>query len=1800
MRPGNRSLTGGLAALAVVLAGSVVAAAPATAAVSPTAPVVIHEVYGGGGNSGAPILRDFVELYNVSDQAVDLTGWSVQYGSSTGTVGGSGLVPVLSGTIQPHDYFLVGQATGAGSQDDIETDLNGTIAMGGTAGKVALSSSSTGLGCTSATRCASVASVVDFVGYGTATNDFAGTAPTGNLSATTSASRSAEHANTADNAADFTVGAPTPRKSGADPDPDPTDPPELTIAAIQGTGAASSYVGQTVTTQGVVTAAYPTGGRNGYVIQTAGTGGPLGERTASDGLFVFSSSTDDLVTIGDEVQVTGAISEFNGLTEITVTSAADLTVLDSDATVTPLTGAWPATAAAREAVESMLFQPTGDLTVSNTFSTNQYGEVGLATGTTPLLQWTEVADPQDTAAIQAVKDDNAARGVVLDDGATTNFLGSATNQALVPPYLSLTNPVRVGAAVTFDEPVVVTYVNNAWKLDPTRPLVGPTDGPVTFENTRTAAPRAVGGDVSVASFNVLNYFTTLGAGTSGCVPFNDRSGDPVTVSTGCDPRGAWDPADLARQQDKIVTAINDLDADVVGLLEIENSLVVDGVADEALGTLVDALNAAAGTDKWAFVPSSTELPPAATMDVISNAIIYQPAAVTRVGQSRALGTLSDSGEAFDNAREPLAQAFEPAAGGEPFLVAVNHFKSKGSAGPLPGDADQGDGQGASNASRVAQATALRDWVADIRGDVEAVALVGDFNAYTLEDPLEVLYDAGYTDAASQLAPGEYSYSFSGLSGSLDHVLLNEAALERATGADIWEINAEESIALEYSRYNYHGQLFYAPDEYRSSDHDPVVVGLSAGEQNAGPLDLTFLNINDFHGRIESVTTAGVTSSNTVKFAGTVEKLRAEADGPVAFLSAGDNIGASLFASAVQKDQPTIDVLDALELRASAVGNHEFDQGFTDLTDRVIGPDGDRNAQWDYLGANVYLDGTTTPALDEYTTFDMDGVTVGVIGAVTEETPSLVTPAGIATLDFGDPVEAVNRVAAQLTDGDESNGEADVIVAEYHEGAGAGTPDGATLEEELAEGGAFAEIVTQTSAAVDVIFTGHTHKQYAWDAAVPGVAGKTRPVVQTGSYGEFLGKVVLTYDPESDEVLAHTQENVARVTTADATLVATYPRVAQVKQIVDAAIAYSDVIGREPVGSITADITTAFTGGSYVDGEYVGPGPLPTTGRDDRASESTLGNLVANSLRDTLADDRLGGAQIGVVNPGGLRSDLLYARSGAEATDGVVTYAEANAVLPFANNLWTTTLTGAQLLTLLNQQWQRDSNGNVPSRAYLQLGLSDNVSYTYDATLPEGSRITSVTIDGEPLDLAAGYRVGTFSFLATGGDNFRVFTQGSDTRDSGLLDRDAWIAYLEAHPGLSPDFARHAVATTPLPSEVFAGDAVQFGVSRLDLTSLGSPLNTSLDIRLDGESIGGATVTGGAATVAVQIPAGTTPGAHELTLVAAPSGTTVHVPLTVKAATPTTTVLTMTGNPVVGETQTLRAAVSPEGVAGTVTFVDGRIWLGTVAVRGGEAALDVQLGAGAHELSAVFTPTDGRYAASTGTLTAMIGGSRSTTTLDVQPRSVAFGGQLTARVTVTASGVTPQGVVQIREGQTVLAAATLPVAGTGTGAGKGAATAKGAATGKPKPGPSQSVTVTILLPRTLAVGKHALTAVYGGGGGLQASTSAPVKVTVTKARPTIAVSTPSWTVKKGSSPVVTVTVAGAPGAPVPGGTVTLQVGRSTYVGTLSDGAATFTIRGVTSSVVLRASYLGDAGYTPASTSKQLTVDTKPGGPHPPKR
>lgn len=469
------------------------------------------------------------------------------------------------------------------------------------------------------------------------------------------------------------------------------DPPVVTIADVQGTGEASPLDGQTVTTRGVVTAAYPTGGFNGLYLQTAGTGGDVSSHESSDGLFIFSSALASEAEVGDHLDVTGRVSEFRGLTEITP-SAGSWTVLDEPAeAVKPADVDFPLTEAQRESFEGMLLQPSGEYTITNNFTTNQFAEIGLAAGDEPLPQPTNIVRP-GTAAYDDVVADNARRLVTLDDGASVNFNSSA-NKGTPLPWLRPDNEVRVGAPTSFTAPMVLDFRNDLWKLQPTDQLKAGEAEPVTFGDTREAAPENVGGLVQIATFNVLNYFTTLGedyaaSGAGTCTYFRDRAGVNVTVNscTNNGPRGAANAENLKRQQDKIVAAINSLGADVVSLEEIENSAAFGIDRDTALRHLVDALNADAGAGTWAHVASPTRVPEAE--DVIRTAFIYRTDTVRTIRES----TILDD-PAFGNARDPLAQEFRPLDAGSKndFVVIVNHFKSKSSGSGE--DADQGDGQG---------------------------------------------------------------------------------------------------------------------------------------------------------------------------------------------------------------------------------------------------------------------------------------------------------------------------------------------------------------------------------------------------------------------------------------------------------------------------------------------------------------------------------------------------------------------------------------------------------------------------------------------------------------------------------------------------------------------------------------------------------------------------------------------------------------------------------------------------------------------------------------------------------------------------------------------------------------------------------------------------------------------------------------------------------------------------------------------------------------------------------------------------
>ncbi len=768
----------------------------------------------------------------------------MQYRSATGT---SAQVTSLTGSVPAHGHYLVQEAAGSTASAALPApDATGNISMSGSNGVVLLAPSTTAF--TATGNLAGNPGLLDMVGYGTTPTSYE-TAATGvALTNTTSAARTATGTDTDNNADDFSEGAPAPENSGG-VQPPPPDTTTATIAEIQGTGATSPLSGQTVQTTGVVTAAYPAGGLNGFYLQTAGTGGASDPTPgASDAVFVYLGSAATYPAVGDFVEVIGAVSEFKGasdtgttLTEVSPGTTGSVTVLpDAHDPVTALATAYPTTEADREAHEGELLAPTDEFTVTDNYSTNQYAEIGLATGDHPLIQWTDVARPS-TPEAQVVKDDNARRAVTLDDGASINFLSTANNRAnmnIPLPWLTPSNTIRVGATATLHEPVVLDYRNSIWKFQPTHQVTDAGAAVATFEETREAAPAAVPGNLHLATFNVLNYFNTTGEAfvaadpaNRSCTYYTDRELNRVTDNscTPDGPRGAAQDDDLARQQAKIVAAINSLGADIVSLEEVENSVKLgEPDRDDAISALVAALNQAAGSTRWAYAPSpaAADLPALSEQDVIRSGFIYNPDAVDLVGPSQVLV----GSAAFANAREPLAQAFKVhnAPDTQAFAVVVNHFKSKGGdPADGSGNADSGDGQGAWNASRVAQADALAAFADEFSQsrNTDKVLLSGDFNSYTREDPMQELYDAGYTAVVSDTA-GEATYSFDGMVGSLDHVLANPAALGLVAGADVWNINSVESVAFEYSRTNYNVTDFFEPNVFRASDHDPEIVGLT--------------------------------------------------------------------------------------------------------------------------------------------------------------------------------------------------------------------------------------------------------------------------------------------------------------------------------------------------------------------------------------------------------------------------------------------------------------------------------------------------------------------------------------------------------------------------------------------------------------------------------------------------------------------------------------------------------------------------------------------------------------------------------------------------------------------------------------------------------------------------------------------------------------------------------------------------------------------------------------------------------------
>ncbi len=521
-------------------------------------------------------------------------------------------------------------------------------------------------------------------------------------------------------------------------------------------------------------------------------------------------------------------------------------------------------------------------------------------------------------------------------------------------------------------------------------------------------------------------------------------------------------------------------------------------------------------------------------------------------------------------------------------------------------------------------------------------------------------------------------------------------------------------------------------------------------QSSAPVDLRILAINDFHGYLrpspggivitdpeDKTRKITVNAGGAEHMATLVRQLR-DGHRNTIFVAAGDLIGASPFLSAMFHDEPTIEALSMMGLALASVGNHEFDEGKDELlrmqnggchpVDKCRGPHPFTGAKFRYLAASTIEKSTGKPVLPGYEIREFDGIPVAFIGLTLKGTPGLVSPAGVADLEFRDEAETVNALIPEL----KARG-VEAIVVLIHEG---GLPTGDYNEcPEIS--GPIVDIVRKFDKAVDVVVTGHTHRAYVCE--IDG-----RLVTSADKYGTLVTAIDLKLDSVTRDIVS------AR---ADNTIVRTATLAKNVEQtaLIDAYDRLAAPIANRPAGSVTETLSR-----------------VPNT-----AGESPLGDIIADAQLAATREAAKGGADIAFTNPGGVRTDI------ARKEGGAVTYADLFASQPFRNQLVTMTLTGKQIKDMLEQQW-RD-----PKRPRI-LQVSKGFSYAWDGTKPDGERVITerMTLNGRTIDPATNYRVTVNNFLSVGGDGFTVLTQGTAPQ-TGIYDIDALNAYFKANSPVGP-------------------------------------------------------------------------------------------------------------------------------------------------------------------------------------------------------------------------------------------------------------------------------------------------------------------------------------------------------------------------------------------------------------------------------
>ncbi len=565
------------------------------------------------------------------------------------------------------------------------------------------------------------------------------------------------------------------------------------ISSIQGSSTASDMVGQTHTIEGVVTSVVNE--LSGYFIQEESVDEDSNAVT-SEGIFVFDENTNEYPNIGDTVRVNGDVKEFYNRTQI---DAKQSLVCDSIGQINHKVMTLPVSAVEEwESVEGMLISFSHSLQVTDTYNLARFGQLSLSNGR--LLNPTNVFAPNSSNAI-ALADKNKRNVILLDDK------NNSQNPEFVPfpaAGLTYTNTVRLGDTVNNLEGIV-DYSFSSFRILPTQSVdVLPT-------NPRNDVVQIKEGNLKVASFNVLNYFN--GDGLS--------NGFPTS-------RGASTADEFERQSAKIVAALADIDADIIGLMEIEN----DGFGElSAIADLVKRLNVAQSASVYQYVSLNQ---PALGSDQITVGLLYKTNSVSLSGNAV---TTNQSPFDYGN-RQPLVQSFIHQTSGEVLTIAVNHFKSKGSCSSATGsNADTNDGQGCWNELRTQASNALVSWLnTNPTGTTDSdILILGDLNAYAKEDPISAIESQGYKNLIEQYqGVNAYSYSFGGELGYLDHALASSALAMQVVDTKVLHINADEPRVFDYNTENKsQNQLtqYYGQTAFRSSDHDPIVVSIALASEN---------------------------------------------------------------------------------------------------------------------------------------------------------------------------------------------------------------------------------------------------------------------------------------------------------------------------------------------------------------------------------------------------------------------------------------------------------------------------------------------------------------------------------------------------------------------------------------------------------------------------------------------------------------------------------------------------------------------------------------------------------------------------------------------------------------------------------------------------------------------------------------------------------------------------------------------------------------------------------------------------------